>query len=71
MLDERAHDLDVGRTALDDLARLVAHMPGEGQALNVAKQRVAHALDEVFGALGERHAAYVVGKAAQRCDDAE
>ena len=49
----------------------MAHVPFKGQALDVGKERVAHALDEVFGALGQRHAAHVVGKPADRRDRAQ
>ena len=60
--DEGAHDLHIGRAALDDLARLMAYMPRKGQALDVRKERVAHGLDEALGGAGEGHAPGVVAQ---------
>ena len=50
--EEIAGGVDVGGTALNDVAGPVFHVPGEGQALNVIEQLVPHALDQGFGGLG-------------------
>ena len=46
------HRVDVRGAALDDVAGVVLHVPGEGQALDVGKKAVPHGLDQCLGGLG-------------------
>ena len=53
--------LNVRGAALDDVAGLVFHVPGEGQPLDVGEQPVPHGLDQGLGGLGIEHPEGILG----------
>ena len=59
--NKRADAVHVRGAALEDVAGVVLHVPGERQAGDVRKQLVAHALDEVLGCSRVEHRGAVLG----------
>lgn len=59
--------IDIRGAALDDVACLIFHVPGEGQTLNVGKQPVPHGLDQSLRGLRIVHPEGILGEDLHRC----
>ena len=53
--DKAPGGLDIAGTALDDVSRVMAHMPLEGEALDMAEKGIPHGLDQGLAGPGVRH----------------
>ena len=58
--------VDVRRTALDDIAGMVLHMPLEGQPLDMIEQRIPHVLHQGFAAPCVEHTETVGGSGLEQ-----